>query len=108
MSRDPDLFSFRPRHKGPVAKVRATDPDTSVDAADSVSRIMESQRHILGVLRSSGPLTDEQIYARISMPMSPSGARSRRHELVERGLVIDSGERGKTVSGRKTIMWKAL
>jgi hypothetical protein len=37
---------------------------------------------------------------------SESGIRTRRKELVERGLVEDTGRRDILVSGRKSIIWK--
>ena len=100
----------------PVAKARATDPETSHEAAASVARISDAQGFILKMLNTHGPLTDEklwdlyhpadiQIYHFIHM--SISGARSRRAELVKAGLVRDSGERRETRSGRKAIVWEA-
>jgi len=101
-----DLFTW----KGPRAKARRNDPRTSLEAADSVKRIRESQQVILEVLLAhSAGLTDEQIFACLRPgTFSPSGARSRRHELVERGLVKDSERRERTKSGRQTIVWVAL
>jgi len=91
---------------------RPTDPATSHEAASSVRNVRESQQLILKALdiwRRTG-LTDEQIYdcPAICSYMSPSGARTRRSELVRQGLVVDSGERRKTKAGRQTIVWKAV
>jgi hypothetical protein len=36
---------------------------------------------------------------------SPSGIRSRRAELTDLGLIIDSGRRTVTPSGRPCIVW---
>lgn len=88
------------------AHARNSDPETSVEAADSVNpRIRESQQEVLERLRACGPLTDDQLVERLPR-MSPSGVRSRRSELVERGLVRDSGARAFTKSNRKTIIWE--
>jgi len=37
--------------------------------------------------------------------MNPSTERPRRGELVEMGVLLDSGRRAKTKSGRNTIIW---
>jgi hypothetical protein len=51
-------------------------------------------------------LTDEEIAFRLSM--NPSTERPRRIELQRAGLVIDSGERRKTKSGREAVVWVAV
>jgi hypothetical protein len=99
---DPTLFD---------ARARSTDPETSWDAARSISRdgLRENQAAVLRLLRRYGPLTDEQIgelYGHVP-PQSPSGLRTRRHELQELGLVEDSGERARLRSGRQAIVWRA-
>ncbi len=38
---------------------------------------------------------------------SPSGLRTRRKELVDAGLVVDTGRRGTLRSGRLSIIWAA-
>jgi hypothetical protein len=38
--------------------------------------------------------------------MSVSGARTRRSELVDVGMVEDSGRRELTQAGRQTIVWR--
>lgn len=98
----PSLFE-----SSPVA--RRTDPETSWQAARSVKHLRESQTIMLGRLRV-GPATDEDLYRWpvINKTMSPSGARTRRKELVDMGLVEDSGVRDKTRSGRKTIVWRVV
>jgi len=88
---------------------RITDPETSHEAAESVSNISETQERILNILKD-GPLTDEHlnmIYKTQVGYTSESGIRSRRAELVERGLVRDSGMRQKLRSGRSAIVWEA-
>lgn len=92
----------------PVA--RLTDPITSVEAADSVTNLTETKKAILGLLKH--PSTDEQlvnryqVYARSGFaPMaSPSGIRSRRHELTVAGYV-EAVDYGKTAMGRRAIVW---
>ena len=99
-----------------VAAARPSDPDTSRAAAESLNptRVRDTQRQILAVLGLYGPSSDEQIaehYERLAAhegwgPQSPSGLRTRRRELVDAGLVVDSGQRTTTASGRQTIVWE--
>jgi len=48
--------------------------------------------------------TDEEIQT--GLRMNPSTQRPRRVELVERGLVIDSGKKRLTNSGRQAVVWR--
>lgn len=91
-----------------IARARNPDPATSYAAADSVTRIRLSQAHILGIIKDHGPITDNEIFARLEIKLSPSGARTRRAELVDRGLVKDSGSRERLESGRMSILWEAV
>jgi hypothetical protein len=91
---------------------RATDPETSHAAARSVTEdtITELQRAIDRVIRDAfpRPLSDEAIRAHLSAQgilSTPSGCRTRRSELLHAGYIVDSGQRGWTMSGRKTILW---
>ncbi len=91
---------------------RTTDPSTSWEAAGSVQNVTETQQNILTCLVF--PLTDDELvdaFYRMAdsngwRMASPSGIRSRRAELVARGLVKDSGERKKSWSGRNAIVWQ--
>lgn len=90
---------------------RMTDPTTSFEAAASVENITETQSAILTLL--TWPKTDDELIdAYYNMApsagwkqASPSGIRSRRSELVTKGLIKDSGERRKSWSGRNSIVW---
>lgn len=98
---------------------RLSDPETSHEAAKSVSSITATQAAILKLL-SAFPMTDEDLIyfyeQQIKMGAderdvpraSHSGIRSRRAELVKQGLVKDSGERHKLSSGRQAIGWIAI
>jgi hypothetical protein len=95
----------------PHPRWRSSDPQTSVDAALSITpdALRENQVAVLNVLRLYGPLTDEGIAAWYGdrPKQSPSGLRTRRHELQELGLVEDSGKRARLRSGRQAIVWRA-
>jgi len=100
------------RQAASKAHARRTDPQTSHEAARSVERIRERQQAVLDLLRRRGPMCDEEIartYAGVAgLPaQSPSGLRTRRAELVDMGLVEDSGERVTLASGRRSIRWQA-
>ena len=97
-----------PTPSGAVA--RTTDPDTSWQAARSIDSeaLRASQAQVLDILRKHGPLTDEGIYRYVNGEQSVSGARTRRSELVDAGLVRDSGARARTAAGRNTIVWEAV
>jgi predicted HTH transcriptional regulator len=94
---------------GQKAVTRRSDPETSREAAASISseRLRESQQHVLAILKTLGPLTDEWLCNYLATSMSPSGARTRRAELVARGLVYDTGKRETLASGRKAVVWGA-
>lgn len=93
---------------------RQTDPQTSHDAAKSVGNVTATQNTILLLLNIEG-MTDTDLvlaYSRMNRTSpetapraSESGIRSRRAELVARGLVQDSGDRVKLQSGRMATVW---
>jgi hypothetical protein len=93
------------------ARARRSDPITSHEAAAafSVSQLRASQYEIFRLFSLFGACHDEQLLERArqhGVRQSESGIRTRRHELVERGLLKDSGT---TVtlpeSGRQSIVW---
>jgi hypothetical protein len=92
---------------GERAVARRGDPQTSWAAADSLPTpvLRSSQRYVLTLLAQLGPMTDEQL-VELSM-LSPSGTRTRRCELVDKGLVVDTGRRSVTRARRRTIVWAA-
>jgi hypothetical protein len=97
-------------------RYRATDPATSAYAAASIEDLPERRRSVYGVLAEYGPLTDEalaEVYGGLAdeglvPPQSPSGLRTRRSELVRSDLVVDSGERGETSTGRAAVVWAVV
>lgn len=92
-------------------QARLTDPDTSHAAAASVDNLTRTRSRILDVLRVFGPMTDQQIrstYLQVyDEPISDSGLRTRRRELVDAGFARDSGQRARLASGRNGIVWAA-
>lgn len=106
MSEQPTLFEATP-------KARRTDPETSHEAAASVTDLRARQAAVLVALRHLGPSTDERLveqYPRIfpAVPQSPSGLRTRRHELVAGGLVEWTGVKKVIASGRQARVWRAI
>lgn len=92
--------------RGPVA--RNTDPGTSWAAAKSVVDVRESQWRVYLAFLDADGFTDEELIAHargLAWPMSDSGIRTRRHELVTKGWLCDTGERRLTAAGRHTIVW---
>ena len=88
---------------------RHSDPETSHEAAKSIRLVSQTQAGILQALLTPG--TDVEIierYRKLSHApkASDSGIRSRRAELVSRGIVKDSGRRAILESGRKAIIWE--
>jgi hypothetical protein len=86
---------------------RTTDPETSHEAAQSVTNITPLKAEILKRLMT--PMTDTELYTQIkfrsTLIVTESGVRSRRAELVQAGLVKDTGERQKLETGRNAIVW---
>lgn len=96
---------------GVRAKARQTDPQTSHEAAETVN-LTSGQEMVLEALQRGGPMHDELIKIEVScVPgnfISLSGCRTRRKELVDLGLVEDSGTTVLTENGRKTIVWRVV
>lgn len=92
-----------------MPSTRYTDPQTSHDAANSVENLTVVKQHILKILKR--PRTDvELLEAYRNLKTAPrasdSGLRTRRSELVDLGLVIDSGMRKQLESGRFAVVWE--
>jgi hypothetical protein len=90
---------------------RTTDPITSHLAADSISNgeVSKTQKLIISLL-VNGPRADfeivqmfQDLYPAIA---SDSGIRTRRAELVSKGVVVDTGFKVKMPhSNRLAIVW---
>lgn len=91
-----------------MAKARKTDPVTSHLAAESVKDVTATQEYVLKALRRSRTdveLVEAYRALRTAPRASESGIRSRRAELVRKGMVVDTGRRVRLGSGRYAIVW---
>jgi hypothetical protein len=99
-----------PIERGPPPVARLTDPATSHAAARSVGDTGTIRARILELIRTEGPLTDEELLElferRHPASATPSGIRTRRKELVDMGYLEDSGQRGTTRAGRQAAIWQ--
>ena len=83
----------------------ASGSDTSKAAAESMILPANSQRQRVyswALLQRQG-FTDEEAIS--ALKMNPSSFRPRRGELVAARLLIDSGDRRRTASGRTATVW---
>ena len=110
---------FFKEEETPKAKARArrTDPETSHEAAASVTELGKKQAAVLAVVRRLKQCTDVQLVERYMLPedsdelfvsQSISGIRTRRAELVRKGLVRFTGRYGTTDRGRRTRVWEVV
>ncbi len=97
-----DLFAYQ---LPPAAHARTHDPDTSHEAAESISpRLRALQARVLAYAASEPDgFTDRDLEA--AMGDSGSTWRTRRSELAAKGYIRDSGERRTHGTGRRHIVW---
>lgn len=92
--------TIHPRERG---SVRATDPNTSQWAADSITNTLPSQAEVVSAIRRSGRVTftlaDVERFTRDIL--SPSRARTAVRELQDKGLIEETGKYAITASGRR-------
>lgn len=88
-------------HRG----ARNTDPDTSMEAAESVDDHSRRSAYdtILRILFEHGPQTDWQLGQRMGLLATSAG--KRRGELRDMGLVYQTKDRGPTSTG-DTAAWR--
>ena len=77
---------------------------TSYDAAVRAVEGSENQKKRVWDFLKGRTATDEEIQQ--ALGMNPSTQRPRRIELVEAGLVEDSGETRETTAGRRAAIWR--
>lgn len=95
-------------YKDPRQMARWSDPGTSFQAAASVD-LTKGQKIVMAAFRVRNSMTDEELIDQVAilgLKLSPSGCRSRRKELVELGILRDSGVRSKTAHKRSTTVWE--
>jgi predicted ArsR family transcriptional regulator len=81
------------------------DPDTSHIAAERAVPLAERHRQmVLDCLEDQGQLSSEQIASLLGL--SSLQVMKRISDLRNEGVVIDSGERKPTMSGRPAAIWK--
>jgi hypothetical protein len=92
-----------------AAHARSSDPQTSHDAARSVtgSTLKPSQVDTLAALRKRGPSTQAGIETLLAGQYSPSRIRTAVSELRDANLVRDTGRKERLPSGRMAIVWEA-
>lgn len=97
-------------HKSPKQMTRWSDPVTSLTAAASVD-LTKGQKIVMSAFRTRRSMTDDELIAQVAklgLKLSPSGCRSRRKELVEKGFLRDSGVKEQTAAHRGTIVWEVV
>lgn len=80
--------------------------DTSVKAAKNVyGKTGKMRRAVYEYLNDNGPHADAELFS--ALDMKPNSCRPRRVELVDFGVVRDSGAR-KRISGEDCILWEVV
>lgn len=99
-STDPDT----PLH----TRVRKKDRMTSRMAANNLD-LSKGQKRVMIAFRCRPPMTDEELIdalTELNIPLTPSGARTRRAELVKKGALKDSGLRRPGKTGNMMTVWE--
>lgn len=110
-----DWTLFGVMNDDPEAFAKRDDPQTSWDAAHSLEpdSLRVRLKAVYEVLRLVGPLHNDALtveYRRLmdrgQVPVqTDQSVRSRRAELTDRGLCVDTGERFILPTGRKAVVW---
>ena len=108
-----------PKESGPTPRARNTDPVTSHEAAAKIAKtpaaLNDKRRAVLkcvavihtceGSDESIAWTYIEHMSERGWPKQSPSGLRTRRKELVDMGMMENTGRTTTTKGGGKTIVW---
>ena len=91
------------------------DPAPSFEAAQVITaeKLTDVQDRILALLRILGPMTDDTLVSYFNeynpnATATDQSIRSRRAELVRKGLVRDSGREGQSKHGNRATVWGAV
>lgn len=98
-----------PKQTLPAPSHHAAPRGTSEIAAQQIGKAAPNLRQrIFDAIAAAGPrgLTDDEAEALLGI--KPQSYTPRRGELVRLGLVVDSGERRPTSSGRPAAVWVAV
>jgi hypothetical protein len=87
-----------------TAHARASDPQTSHDAAASLQST-ELEFRVLDALVTGFANGATSIQLAEHLHMAPWSVSPRMRPLCEKGFVMDSGRRLTGTSGRKSIVW---
>lgn len=81
---------------------------TTAQAAHEIAASLPELRRrvLLAIGMSKAGLTDEQIQRRCRM--AGNTERPRRIELLEAGIIRDSGRTRRTASGRMAVVWELV
>ena len=83
--------------------------DTSMQAAADISKVLHTlQRKVYDNIVRCGDVGTTDDAAEHKLDMKHTTYTARRGELVKMGLVKDSGDRGKTRSGKNAVKWVAI
>jgi len=102
-----DYVKFFDRIFPEFPRVRATDPVTSYEAADSIKEIA-NQHHIiiLECLQKHGPLGKDGISSRTDLDGNQVARRLNEMKIL--GLITLTGEKVTSNSGRNEREWQAI
>ena len=105
MTETPTLFEWTPPAH---AAARHADPATSKEAAHSMTeaRVTELERNVLRALGALHGGTIEQVAIYLDASLVTISPRFR--PLANKGLIVDSGEKRATQSGRNAIVWRLV
>jgi hypothetical protein len=109
----PDLFNWNESTDPDTplyTRARKRDMKTSKMAANGLD-LSKGQKRVMIAFRSRPPMTDEELIVtlqELGLPLTPSGARSRRAELVKKGAIKDSGQRRAGQTGNMMTVWEVV
>jgi len=89
-----------------AVKNNRTPRETSLQAAATALPSSGSRRRQVYDWLLDHPSTDDEVSE--ALHLIANTVRPRRGELVESGLVVDSGQRRPSASGNEAIVWRAV